>query len=68
MYSHIHSTYVAEGLDLLVELSMSSTTYELRILRQRSLANYARSLATELAEYIARVGFPCNLSCVLEYR
>lgn len=54
MYNHIHPEYVAEGLDLLVELSLSSTN-ELRILRQQSLVKYRQTLSTELAEYIEKV-------------
>lgn len=54
MYNHVHPEYIAEGLDLLVELSLFSAS-ELRIIRQRSLANYRRTLATELVDYIAKV-------------
>lgn len=55
MNNHIHPEYVAEGLDLLVELSLSSTN-ELRIMRQQSLVKYRQTLSTELAEYIEKVG------------
>lgn len=63
MYNHIHPTYIAEGLDLLVELSLSAS-HEVRIRRQRSLAEYSRTLSTELADYIETVGLlrPLTLS------
>lgn len=57
MYNHIHLTFVADGLGLLTELSLSSTT-EVRAMRHRSLENYSRSVSVELTEYIENVNAP----------
>lgn len=57
MYNHIHPQYVAEGLDLLAELSLSSTN-KVQIKIQRSLSKYSRALSTELTEYIEKAEHP----------
>lgn len=56
MYNQIHPNYIAEGLDLLNEVSLS-TSVELRSRRQQSLQTYSLTLSTELADYMKQVEY-----------